>query len=53
VSYLVEIYRHKDEEDESIPRVAIAERKEDGVVNPIRIFIGIFSLISFGRVGNL
>ena len=36
VSYVVEIYRHKDKEDESIPKVTITERKGDGVVNPIR-----------------
>jgi len=41
VSYLVNIYRRKDGDDESIPTVTITESKEDGVVNPIRIFISI------------
>jgi hypothetical protein len=42
MSYLVNIYRRKDGDDESIPKVAITERKEDGVVNPIGIFMAIF-----------
>jgi hypothetical protein len=52
MSYLVNIYRRKDGDDESIPKVAITERKEDGVVNPIRIS-WVFFLISLSRVGNL